>query len=145
MTQDHSGYCYKPRGTDLFNKTANGVLCNVPHWLSQGILYFQNAIRYHATHINVNLFLCIKKSICIPSQIFTNIIDVQQYYIQMSYTKFHPNWTTSVNRIIPSYDFQCTDFDKTYCHLISFCRSFLNRILPRTDKKCESAKFNWQP
>ena len=49
----HIGYCFKPRGIALFNTTANGVLCNVPHWLYQGVLYFQNAVWSHDRRVNV--------------------------------------------------------------------------------------------
>jgi hypothetical protein len=119
---------------------------NVPHRLYQGILYLQNSIWYHATHINVNLFLCIRKSIAIPSPIFMKIINGQQHHIQISYTILHPNQTISMDRInrsmfIPLYDL-CTDFHAILSHLTSFFKHFLNKILLKLGKMCESVKYN---
>ena len=37
--------------TALSNST-NGTLCDVTHWLHQGVLYLQNVIRFHSTYVS---------------------------------------------------------------------------------------------
>ena len=77
------------------NKIVNGVPHDIIHKHYKGILYFQNVTHCHSTGINVFSIMATRK--VWPSlQRFLRNWHAQQHSVQISYTKFHPNWTLGV-------------------------------------------------
>jgi len=95
--------------SDKCNRTANSLLHYVAHRPCK-VFYFKNAMCFHGTNINV---ISIKKD-SFSSQIFMKLTKVQEHALQISCTKFHPNYTTNVeithrNSFIPHIKY-CVNF-----------------------------------
>jgi hypothetical protein len=56
------------------NKTAHGVILDVAHVARQGVLYFQNGIRFYGTCANLISFTQIKKIMAFPAPLLTNAL-----------------------------------------------------------------------
>jgi hypothetical protein len=78
--------CITHAGLNSVQKTANGVLHNVPNALYQDILYFQNIIWFYDTCINVISFMATKKKYNAPC---TDFHGIQQYQTELGTDIFH--------------------------------------------------------
>lgn len=78
------------------NKTVNGVPHDIIiHRLYIGILYFQNVTHFHSTGMDIFFNNGHKKSMGLPTMMCMKLIHAQ-HAVQISYSKFHPNWTPGV-------------------------------------------------
>ena len=83
-----------------WNTTVNGPANAVStpwliHILPRGVLYFKNDLRFQCTTVNVIALTTIITAR--PSQqIFREVANSQQNYVQMSYTEFQTNGTINV-------------------------------------------------
>ena len=83
-------------GTSEYNKTADGVLCDVVYRLYQGVLYLQKVNRALRYTRNCNFIYARKKSTTFSATIFTKFTNDQKHYVQISYTEFHAVRTVNV-------------------------------------------------
>jgi len=59
--------------------------------LYQGICYILNTKRFHATCINLMSFMPITEHSLVCTD-FHRLTNAEQFYVEISYTKFHPIW-----------------------------------------------------
>jgi len=74
--------------TTKINKTASGVALDEAHIDRQGVLYFQNGIRFYGTCANLISFTQIKKIMAFPLPLLTNALGQN---VKRPCTTFHPN------------------------------------------------------
>jgi hypothetical protein len=77
------------------NRTANGVLRDVVHRIYQGVLYFQNFMRFYGTRVNVISFMAIE-STAFPVPIFTKLTLAQYTAADIDCAEFYPSRTKNV-------------------------------------------------
>jgi len=58
--------------------------------------YCQHVTLFHGSRLHVIAFMSTQKSIAFAAPIFTKLTNVQQHYVQITYTNFHPNRTIYV-------------------------------------------------
>lgn len=82
----------------ICNKIAKVALCDVVYRLSQGVFLAFKMSCVFLEHVNIMLSDVHKKNAVFPIPISTKLATVEQYYVQISYTKFHINRTNIASR-----------------------------------------------
>ena len=93
-----------------------------------------------------------KKYTAVSAPILTKLTDVQQQYMRMFRTTFHPYRSVNVDSIdmnsLHPYvkrSFQYIDFDETGTYASNFCGYFMYRILSKSDENYKTGKVLSNP
>jgi hypothetical protein len=74
-------------------KTANDTLRDVMHRIYHNFFFTFKSLQFHGTRVNDYKYAHKKYAFSAPS--FTKLSNIQQCYVQFSYTEFHPHRTTN--------------------------------------------------
>jgi hypothetical protein len=112
-----------------------------------------NITRFHGSSVNVISFMTVIKKAWPPWEIFTNLADVQQLYVHISYKEFPPNRTIKVGSTDKNpltrqvkNSIHCADFHEPHNHSINCGGHCLYRVLTKLEESAERcAKFRLRP
>ena len=121
-------------------KITNGVLCNIVYRLYQGILDYQNAIRFHGTRLNIFFLTPTRRSFLFPVP------------IPISLTRLNIVMSDPLYRISPASDNKCMKDRNSFTplskgklytasistkptHHSNFCGLLLYQIFIQNDRK----------
>ena len=127
---------------NLYNNISNYILCDAVNTLHQGILYFQNVIRFSHTCVYVISLTPIMKERPYPRQGSRN----SKMLNGIICTTLTPNftqiwwlrevWKYIISRPSAKYGFHYTNFHENHrCSTVLYAQ-LLHRISPRSDNDC---------
>jgi hypothetical protein len=113
------------------------------HRICQGVLCFQNVMRFHGTRIKTNFICAHKKSTIFLASTVTKLTNIQQNYAQTC-TEFHPNGKQMWKVLLETkYDFNWASFNDNYDHWTNVCEYLLYWIVCKSHERRRKCGQNY--